>query len=62
MPYKEKCMRRFLAVVALVLALLGAGAAARSASVGPVAAHTQLLAASTPDTAVCGGSASTYCN
>lgn len=54
-------MRRFLAVVALVLALLGAGAAARSASVGPVAAHTQLLAASTPDTAICGGGSSAYC-
>jgi hypothetical protein len=57
-------MRKVFVIVALALALLGAigAGAARSAVAGPEAAHTQMLAAGTPDTAVCGGSASTYCN
>lgn len=57
-------MPRFVVVVALVLALLGVlGAeAASSPAVHQLVEHTRMLAAGSPDTAVCGGAASTYCN
>ena len=57
-------MLRCVVVVALVLALLGVLGAesASNPALHQLVEHTRVLAASSPNTVVCGGAASTYCN
>lgn len=53
-------MRKVLVIVALVLALLGAGAGWSEATL-PAVAHMHVLADTTPSTTTCGGGGSSYC-